>query len=49
MFGGKVRKITIEYLNDEFGNIGGLALLFLWFLDQEGKYSFKRFYELTRA
>lgn len=49
MFSGEVRKITIEYLNDEFGDIGGLALLFLWFLDQEWKYSFKRLYELTGA
>jgi hypothetical protein len=49
MLSRKVGKITIEYLNDEFGNISSLALLFLWFLDQEWKYSFKRLYELARA
>lgn len=45
---GEDGQVPVENLDDELGDVGGLALLLLWFFNEEGEHSIEGLYEHAR-
>lgn len=41
-------EISVEDLDDELGDVGGLSLLLLWFFNEEGQHSIEGLYQHAR-
>lgn len=48
VLGGEDWQVPVEDLDDELGDVGGLALLLLWFFNEEGEHSIEGLYEHAR-
>lgn len=46
MLGGENRQVSVEDLDDKFGNIRGFSFFLLWLLDQQRQHSIEGLYEL---
>lgn len=48
MVGGEDGEVPVEDLDDELGDVGGLALLLLWFFNEKREHSIEGLYEHAR-